>query len=94
MQRFHTPRIVGSNPTVSTMMYKTLNKIFGWDYIHWRNCSDQGISRVFLDGMDRPVYFRYKCTKVLDRIHKPEDVTWLTCGPDKYFKYKVPEKCS
>lgn len=65
-------------------MWKLLNFIFGWDYIHWQNFAGQGVSRVFHDASGQPVYWRYKITSVLDVIEKEEDVTWLTCHPSKF----------
>jgi len=65
-------------------MWKLLNFIFGWDYVHWKNSADQGIARVFRDASGRPVYWRYKITKVLDVIEEENQVTWLTCRPSKY----------
>lgn len=66
-------------------MYKLLNKIFGWDYIYWRNTCDGGISRVFITPDGKVSYWRYKITNILDEIKKPDDVIWLTCNPNKYF---------
>jgi hypothetical protein len=73
------------------MMYKLLNKLFGWDYVQWKNTADQGIARAQVDGMRRIWYWRYKGTKVADIIHKPEQVIWLTCNPNKYFPPSVPK---
>lgn len=68
------------------MIYSILHRLFGWDYIQWRNCVDQGAARVRVDGMGRVWYWRYRSTKVADFISKPEQVLWLTCSPYKYFK--------
>lgn len=68
------------------MMYNILNKLFGWDYVAWRNSADSGIARVFTDGDGVAYYFRYKNTKVVDRIYDKNIVIWLTCNPDKYMK--------
>jgi hypothetical protein len=65
-------------------MYKLLNYLFGWDYIHWKNSADQGISRIRLDGQGLPYYWRYGSARVLDIIATPISVTWLTCEPSKY----------
>lgn len=67
-------------------MWKLKNKLFGWDYIQWRNSADQGISRVFKTHDGRLVYWRYKSLDYLDEIITPEQVYWLTCLPNKYFK--------
>lgn len=67
------------------MIYQTLNWLFGWDYIQWRNSVDSGIARIRIDGMGRVWYWRYKNIKLADYVNKPEDVLWLTCNPNKYF---------
>jgi len=66
-------------------MYKILHKLFGWDYIQWRNTADRGIARVFIAKDKRVYYWRYKNTKLLDLITNPKHVIWLTCSPTKYF---------
>lgn len=66
-------------------MYRLLHWLFGWDYIQWSNSAHQGVARVYVDGMGRVFYWRYKVTKLVDIIQKPEQVIWLTCEPDKYF---------
>ena len=72
------------------MIYKTLNKLFGWNYVAWANPCDNifGVSRVHVDGAGQVYYWRYKCTKVLDVIKEPEQVMWLTCSPSIYFENK------
>jgi len=70
------------------MMYEILNKLFGWNYVAWANSADSGIARVHVDGAGQVYYWRYKCTKVLDIIGKPEQVRWLTCPPSIYFENK------
>ena len=74
------------------MIYKLLNKLFGWDYVQWKNFADQGIARVHVDGMRRVFYWRYKVTKVVDIIEDPAKVIWLTCSPDKYFPPSLPKR--
>lgn len=69
--------------------YKLLNYLFGYDYIQWHNSADSGIARVQKDGNGVVLYFRYKSTKVVDRINNPKEVIWLTCSPDKFFSDKV-----
>jgi hypothetical protein len=76
----------------STIMYKLLNLLFGWDYIAWYNPADSGIARVHVDGMHRVWYWRYKTTRVADIIKAPERVIWLTCPSTKYFPPSVPQK--
>lgn len=68
------------------MFYKILHKIFGWDYIYWRNSADKGIARVHLidDGV---FYWRYKNIKVLDEIIDIDQVVWLTCSSERYQMY-------
>ncbi len=66
------------------MIYKLLNKLFGWDYIAWHNSADDGVARVYKDYAGNAYYWRYKNTKVTDTIIVPEQVLWLTCNPDKY----------
>lgn len=68
------------------MMYKIKNKLFGWDYVHWRNSADSGIARVITLKDGRVAYWRYPMTKVMDEITNPKQVFWLTCEPSKYFK--------
>lgn len=66
------------------MIYKLLNYIFGWDYIAWQNSADQGIARVRVDHCGTVFYWRYRNTKVVDRICDGDGVLWLTCRPEKY----------
>lgn len=73
------------------MLYKTLNKIFGYDYIAWANSADQGIARVHLDALGNPYYWRYKITKLPDKITDAGQVMWLTCLPSKYLKENTNE---
>ena len=67
------------------MIYKLLNKLFGWDYIQWENSADARIARVHVDGMGRVWYWQYKSIKAVEIIVDPTKVIWLTCSPDKYF---------
>ncbi len=73
------------------MIYKLLNRIFGWDYVAWKNHADQGIARVHVDWTGRVYYWRYKSTRVTDDI-APENVRWLTCHPSKYFPERAQWK--
>jgi hypothetical protein len=67
-------------------VYKILHKVFGWDYVYWHNYADEGIARVHLDAESKPFYWRYKITSLLDNITSADQVTWLTCKPEKYIK--------
>lgn len=67
-------------------MWQLMHRLFGWDYIAWRNSVDQGVARVQKDGLGRVWYWRYRSTSVADFVVKPEHVLWLTCRPEKYFK--------
>lgn len=66
------------------MMYKLLNRYFGWDYILWKNTASTGISRVIICPDETLGYWRYRSIKVFDKIEKSSDVIWLTCKPSKY----------
>lgn len=65
-------------------MWKIFHELFGWDYIQWRNNADSGVARVYKDGDGVCWYWRYKNTKVADRIKTADQVLWLTCEPGKY----------
>lgn len=67
------------------MIYKLLHKLFGWDYIQFSSHGG-GVSRVQVDEMNRPWYWRWRFEGTAEIIRKPEDVIWLTCSPEKYFK--------
>ena len=67
------------------MIYPLLHRLFGWDYILWRNSVDQGVARVRIDGAGRAWYWRYRIIYLADRIEHPGQVLWLTCRPEKYF---------
>jgi hypothetical protein len=66
-------------------MYKLLNLLFGWDYIHWSNSAASGIARVIALPSGEIAYWRYRNISVMDVIEKPTQVRWLTCPPTKYF---------
>lgn len=66
------------------MIYKLLHRLFGWDYIAWRNTADQGVARVHVSADGVVFYWQYKTTKVLARIKRTDQVLWLTCKPEKY----------
>lgn len=69
-------------------MWRILNALFGWDYIAWSNSCDWGVARVHV-AMDSKVwYYRYKSTRLIDRLTDPDAVMWLTCKPEKYFPKK------
>lgn len=65
-------------------MWKLMHRLFGHDYVAWSNSADQGVARVFTDGLGRAYYWRYKNVRVADVIKSPEQVIWLTCDPQKY----------
>lgn len=71
-------------------MYILLNKLFGWDYVYWRNSADHGIARVHSTFYGVPYYFRYKNTRLIDTItqHRVNlgTILFLTCPPEKYLK--------
>lgn len=73
-------------------MYKLLNKLFGWDYVHWSNFAESGIARVYIDGDGNPYYFRYRNICVIDRITSKTQVMWLTCSYSKYVKTALESK--
>lgn len=70
-------------------MWKLWNKLFGWDYIQWRNTCDEGVARVWLDGDGRCFYWRYKSIWVCDEIKSKTQVVWLTSPSSKYMKLNV-----
>lgn len=70
-------------------MWKLLNRLFGWDYVAWKNSCNSGIARVFVDGHGEPFCWPYNMLAVLEHINKPTGsyrFTWLTCSSDKYKK--------
>lgn len=75
------------------MLYKLLNKLFGWDYILWESTCDRGIVRILKDKTGVFYYWRYKNIKSAAKINKPSDVKlWLTCSPEKYFNKQLKEQ--
>ncbi len=70
------------------MIYKLMHRLFGWDYVGWSNTADYGVARVFNDGTGGAFYFRYKGTKLIDKIRAVNQVVWLTCLPEKYMNIK------
>lgn len=66
-------------------MYKLLNKLFGWDYVHWANFADQGIARLHVSPDGKVWFWRYKSTKVIDILPvRFATVIFLTCRSEKY----------
>ena len=66
-------------------MWKVLHKLFGWDYISWKNTADNGIARVVALPDGTIGYWRYKNTKLFDVINELETrIVWLTCPRSKY----------
>lgn len=83
------------------MIYKLLNKLFGWDYVQPYYSFNCGVARVQVDGMNRVWYLRvYESDgfgtkkKVAEWIEKPEHVIWLTCSPNKYFPPSLPKSAN
>lgn len=79
------------------MMYKLLNKLFGWDYVQAYYSVNCPVARVQVDGMRRVWYlqvyeFDGERRMLPSEIKEPEDFIWLTCSPDKYFPPSVPKK--
>lgn len=66
------------------MMWRILNKIFGWDYIAWENTCDSGVARIQRDANGKVYFWQYKSTKCVGRME--QIVLWLTCKPNKYGK--------
>lgn len=68
------------------MLYKILNFIFGYDYIYWKDSASQGIARVRVLE-DGTVYYWYSVVlRFFEEIETPDQVKWLTCSSNKYFK--------
>ena len=67
-------------------MYKLKKRLFGWDYISWKNSADNGVARVMKMPDGTVGYWRYKSTSVFDRIKTKDQVVWLTCKPEKYLE--------
>jgi len=67
-------------------MYKLLHKLFGWDYVYWKNSADNGIARVHKAQEGVVYYYRYKSTQLIDKVLKKEQVVWLTCPASKYLE--------
>lgn len=66
------------------MIYKLLNKFFGWDYIQWNNLVTQGVARVYTSKCGNVFYWRSAAR--VELIKTPSQVLWLTCDRSKYFK--------
>jgi hypothetical protein len=73
------------------MMWKLWNKLFKWDYVYWAGHYSRGISRVMVDGLGRPYYWRGELGD--RRVHvitgTTDNVLWLTCPPTNYLKKKM-----
>lgn len=69
-------------------MYRILNKLFGWDYVCWKNSCGSGIARIHIDKEGKAYYWRYKNTNLIDYLpaEHGQRITWLTCHPSKYIK--------
>lgn len=75
-------------------MYKLFNKLFGWDYIYWKNSADQGIRRVRKACSGEVYYVRYSVLNYIDVIKTPDQVIWLTCKPLKYFSNETTNRAN
>ena len=71
------------------MIYKILNKLFGWDFIYWKNSASQGVSRIRTDYYGNPYYIWSVGVRV--RITVKDQVMWITCSAEKYLKEKGDE---
>jgi len=69
------------------VIYKILNKLFGWDYVLWENTCSKGVSRVRNDG-DGVTYY-VSIVYGLSIIKRSYEVIWLTCPSSKYLKNEV-----
>ena len=74
-------------------MYKILHKLFGWDYIHWKDAINAfGIARIHTDAEGNPYFWKYKNINCLvclkDTYHR---IVWLTCKREKYLGDEVDE---
>lgn len=81
------------------MIYKILNKLFGWDFIYWEfiftnNNSECGVSRINVDKTGVVYFKRYLLSSIRDIIRRENDIPknvqaetylWLTCPKSKYF---------
>lgn len=73
------------------MMYRLLNKLFGWDYIWWQNSCDQGIARIHATPDGTVWYWQYRITKLMRTMpYERHHVVWLTCKPEKYLDPNTP----
>ena len=68
-------------------MWKIFHKLFGWDYVHWQNSCDSGISRILVDK-NGLVYIKQYSFHWLELFNPCDSskMIWLTCKPDKYKK--------
>lgn len=67
-------------------MWRILNKLFGYDYIVWNNGFKSGIARVHVND-DGVVYcYSNRMRSMIEKINSPDQVFWLTCKSNKYFK--------
>jgi hypothetical protein len=73
------------------MLYKLLNKYLGFNYIYWEDSCAQNVARVHVSADGKVWYWRYKNTKVIDIIQKPDQVLWLTCSPELYFPKNIEQ---
>lgn len=67
-------------------MIMLLNKLFGWDYVQWKNTASDGIARCRLDGDGNFYFYPYSTLNVLVKIPTHYELTFLTCPRSKYIK--------
>ena len=67
-------------------MYILLNLLFGWDYVYWNDSVSHGTARVRILHDGTVFYWYSPILHIFEEIKRPDDVEWLTCKPDKYFK--------
>lgn len=66
-------------------MYKILNKLFGWDYVLFKD--PQWLNRNCISSVSKTpngdIVVRDSCEDIT-LLKRMRDVTWLTCKPEKY----------
>ena len=67
-------------------MWRLFNWLFGWDYIYWKNSSAQGVARIIELPSGLVGYWQYRSISVFQIICNPDQIIWLTCKSEKYFK--------
>ena len=73
-------------------MWKLYNLFFGWDYVSWQtSAKDKGVARIERGENGEIFYWRYKSTRVAEKIVIEQDVIWLTCSASKYLNREGKE---